>query len=143
MVEQVEKVAQRAVLVPQPVNHEFGVMSRQCPGWAGQPHERHRHGKPAVRLLDDAVNLTGGKQQGLVGSKTNDFVFRIRVGADRMLKQAFQNPHCLKELKPVGLGAQDGVERWTGTPGIVGGGRFAHLRNVIRLFCPLSGTASV
>jgi hypothetical protein len=112
MVEEIEKVAERGILLAHPLDEQLRVVPGEYAGRAREPHKRHGHlGRPArIRRPGNFVDLAGREAQGGVGPEADDFLGGLRLPAHGALlrEKALEHTDGLKEVKPIPL-LEEGV----------------------------------
>src|SRR5689334_22636127 len=96
MVEEVEEIAQRVIMLPSPLDHQLSIMAWQNTQRSGQAHERRCHPRWSAVLpwLLQVLDCARRKTQRHMGAESHGLVVRARPASNRLAFRIdrFQQP---------------------------------------------------
>src|SRR5262249_51908018 len=114
-------------LVAGALHEQFGVVARQHPQGASEPHKGHGHLGcfPTVLGRSHLVDRTRRKAQGKLGVETYHLLSRASISANGLAVrvEALEHTYGLKEIKPVSFFEETVLYRRICSPAL-GGHRF-------------------
>ena len=113
MMEDIEKRKQRAVLGPEPIEHQLGIAIGKRAHRAREAHEIHLHPRRLFLGPIELLDLAGGKSERGVGAKMHGLVFRVGEAANRPAigPEPLEKRDRLEELERAGIFPQQFGER--------------------------------